>query len=59
MQKIAIYKDTVRKQEGVIIKMEGLLTKTMQDTAKARDGILELERLKSDNLELQNKLKFD
>lgn len=32
MQKIAIYKDTVRKQEGVIIKMEGLLARTMKDT---------------------------
>ena len=50
MQKIAVYKDTVRKQEAVIIKMEALLQKTMKDTQRAREGVLELEKLKTENL---------
>jgi hypothetical protein len=50
MQKIAVYKDTVRKQEAVITKMEALLQKTMKDTQRAREGVLELEKLKTENL---------
>ena len=37
--------------------MEGLLARTMKDTQKAREGIMELEKLKTENLELQNKMK--
>lgn len=39
--------------------MEGLLARTMKDTQKAREGIVELEKLKTENLELQNKMKQD
>jgi hypothetical protein len=33
-----------------------LLEKTLKDTQKARDGMLELEKLRTDNIELQNAL---
>lgn len=57
MQKIAVYKDTVRKQEAVITKMEALLQKTMKDTQRAREGVIELEKLKTENLQLQAKFR--
>jgi hypothetical protein len=44
----------VRKQERVIVKLETLLDKTLKETQKAREGIIELEKLKTENLELQN-----
>lgn len=52
IQKIGLYKDTIRKQETVIIKLEALLDKTLKETQKAREGILELEKLKTENLVL-------
>lgn len=55
-QKINLYKDTIRKQERVIAKLETLLEKTLKDTQKAREGMLELEKLRTENLELQNSL---
>ena len=57
MQKIGLYKDTIRKQESVIVKLEALLDKTLKETQRAREGILELERLKTENLELQAHMK--
>ena len=39
--------------------MEALLQKTMKDTQRAREGVLELEKLKTENLQLQNKFKDD
>lgn len=32
MQKIGLYKDTIRKQETVIVKLEALLDKTLKET---------------------------
>ena len=52
MQKIGLYKDTIRKQEKVIVKLETLLDKTLKETQRAREGVLELEKLKTENLEL-------
>jgi len=52
MQKIGLYKDTIRKQENVIVKLEALLDKTLKETQRAREGILELEKLKTENLDL-------
>jgi hypothetical protein len=52
-----LYKDTIRKQERVITKLEALLEKTLKDTQKARDGMLELEKLRTENIELQQHLK--
>ena len=52
MQKIGLYKDTIRKQEKVIVKLETLLDKTLKETQRAREGVLELEHLKTENLEL-------
>jgi hypothetical protein len=52
MQKIGLYKDTIRKQEKVIVKLEALLDKTLKETHRAREGVLELENLKTENLEL-------
>lgn len=59
IQKIGLYKDTIRKQETVIIKLEALLDKTLKETQKAREGILELEKLKTENLVLQQQLRAD
>lgn len=57
LQKTNLYKDTIRKQEKVIAKLEALLEKTLKDTQRARDGMIELEKLRTENLELQNALK--
>lgn len=57
LQKIGMYKDTIRKQESVIVKLEALLDKTLKETQKAREGILELEKLKTENLNLQAHMK--
>ena len=57
LQKTSLYKDTIRKQERVITKLETLLEKTLKETQKARHGMLELEKLRSENLELQQTLK--
>jgi hypothetical protein len=53
VQKTALYKDTIRKQERVIGKLESLLEKTLKETQKARHGVLELEKLRTENIELQ------
>ena len=55
--KINLYKDTIRKQEKVISKLEALLEKTLKDTKRAREGMLELEKLRTENLELQRHVK--
>lgn len=52
-----MYKDTIRKQERVISKLETLLEKTLKDTQKAREGMIELEKLRTENLELQGAMK--
>lgn len=57
MQKTALYKDTIKKQERVITKLETLLEKTLKDTQKAREGMLELEKLRTENFGLQHALK--
>jgi len=54
---VGVYKDTIRKQESVIVKLEALLDKTLKETQKAREGVLELEKLKTENLNLQAHLK--
>lgn len=41
----------------MIAKLEALLEKTLKDTQRARDGMLELEKLRTENLELQHALK--
>ena len=56
-KKTELYKDTIRKQEKVIAKLEALLEKTLKDTQRARDGMIELEKLRTENLELQSALK--
>ena len=56
-QKTNLYKDTIKKQERVITKLETLLEKTLKDTQRARDGMIELEKLRTENLELQQALK--
>lgn len=41
----------------IILQLEALLEKTLKDTQRARDGMLELEKLRTENLELQSALK--
>jgi len=57
MQKINLYKDTIKKQEKVINKLELLLSKTIKDVKQPKKDMLELEKLKTENLELQKELK--
>lgn len=57
ISKINLYKDTIRKQEKVIAKLESLLEKTLKDTQKAREGMIELEQLRTENMELQKMAK--
>jgi len=57
VKRVNLYKDTIRKQEKVIAKFEVLMEKTLKDTKKAREGSLELEKLKTENFELQKILK--
>lgn len=57
VQKTNLYKDAIKKQERVITKLESLLEKTLKDTQKARDGMLELEKLRTENLGLQHSLQ--
>jgi hypothetical protein len=57
LRKVNLYRDTIKKQEKVIVKLEHLLENTMKDTEKASKQALELEKIKSENLELQDKLK--
>lgn len=41
----------------MIAKLEALLEKTLKDTQNAREGMLELERLRTENIELQKAVK--
>jgi len=57
ISKISVYKDTIKKQEKVIAKLEKLMETTLKDTQKARGAMLELEQLKTENMHLQKQLK--
>ena len=57
ISKIQVYKDTIKKQEKVIAKLEKLMESTLKDTQKARGAILELEQVKTENMNLQKQLK--
>lgn len=50
------YKDTIKKQELVINKLENILQITVQETKQAREAALELERLKTENMELKRRI---
>ena len=56
-QKIGLYRETIKKQEEVITKMEGLLKKTMSENERQKDSLLELEQLRTENLKLQKEIK--
>ena len=56
-QKIGLYRETIKKQEEVILKMEGLLKKTMNENERQKDSLLELEQLRTENLKLQKEIK--
>ena len=56
-QKIGLYRETIKKQEEVITKMEGLLKKTMNENERQKDSLTELEILRTENLKLQKEIK--
>lgn len=56
-QKIGLYRETIKKQEEVITKMEGLLKKTMAESQRQKESLKELELLRTENLTLQKELK--
>lgn len=58
IQKTTVYKETIKKQEKVIEKLEKLMEQTLQDTQKARSAQLELESLRTENYSLSSKLKM-
>ena len=51
------YRETVKKQEVVIAKLEHILEKVMGDNQKAVDGAAELEKLKIDIKGLQGQVQ--
>ena len=57
VSKVQLYKDTIKKQEKVIAKLEKLMETTLKDTQKARSALVELEQLKTENINLQKQLK--
>lgn len=57
LRKIQLYRDTIKKQEKVIHKLERLLEATMKDSDKAANRIVAFEKLKTDNLKMKGRLK--
>lgn len=57
VDKVKVYRETIKKQEAVISKLEKILDRTLKDTQSARETAQELEKLKTENLELQRRLK--
>jgi len=57
LRKISLYRETIKKQEKVIVRLESLLENTMKDTEQAGRQAVELEKIKSENLDLQQRLK--
>ena len=57
IDKVKVYRETIKKQETVISKLEKILERTLKDTQAARESAQELEKLKTENLELQRRLK--
>jgi predicted RNase H-like nuclease (RuvC/YqgF family) len=56
-QNIGLFRETIKKQEEVIKKLEGLLSKTVNESKKQKESLLELEQLRTENLKLQRELK--
>jgi hypothetical protein len=56
-QKVSLYRETIKKQELVIQKYETLLKKTINDSNRQKESLLELEQLRTENLKLQKELK--
>ena len=56
-QKISLYRETIKKQEEVIKKLESVLDRTMKDNSVKKDNLLEMEQLRTENLRLQRELK--
>jgi hypothetical protein len=57
VRKVGSYRETIRKQETVIGKLEGLLKQAMRDTQQARDTAMERDRFKTENLELRREMR--
>ena len=57
IQKSHLYKETIKKQEKVIAKLEKLMESSLKDTQKARSAMIELERIKTENINLQKQMK--
>lgn len=53
IQKTQLYKETIKKQEKVIAKLEKLIETSLKDTQKARGAQLDLEQLRTENFNLQ------
>ncbi len=56
VQKIDMYKDTTKKQEKVIAKLEALMDKALREAQQSRQDEVELERLRAENVQLQREL---
>lgn len=56
-QQIGLYRETIKMQEKSISKYEALLKKTMTDSNRQKESLLELEQLRTENLTLQRELK--
>ena len=49
-----MYQETIRKQEQVIAKLEGLLEKSVKSKEKARESNVELDQLRDEIGRLQH-----
>lgn len=47
-----MFRDTIKKQEKVIHKLEKLLEATMKDSEKASRRIVEFEKIRTENLKM-------
>ena len=50
LERVALYKDTIKKQEKVIGKLEKVITDSMKDIKRAREDRLELEEYRRGGL---------
>ena len=57
LRKINLYADTIKKQEKVIVQLEHLIEKTMKETEKASRQAVEFEKIKTENIKLQEMFK--
>ena len=57
VDRINTYRETIKKQEQVISKLEKILEKNLKESQQSRQAAQELEKLKTENLQLQKRIR--